>query len=60
MKELAVHTVEKMLGLKLFMLSFIVLSLTLAKPAARLSSRKKWARSKSLVSWANTILKPKS
>jgi hypothetical protein len=34
MKEFTVQTVEKMLGLKLLMLSFIVLSLTLAKPAA--------------------------
>lgn len=34
MKELPVKVVEKMLGLKLLLLSFIVLSLTLAKPAA--------------------------
>lgn len=34
MKEFTVQSVEKMLGLKLFLLSFIVLSLTLAKPAA--------------------------
>lgn len=34
MKELSIQTVEKMLGIKLFLLSFIVLSLTIAKPAA--------------------------
>ena len=34
MKEFPVKVVEKMLGLKLLMLSAIVLSLTLAKPAA--------------------------
>jgi len=34
MKEFPVHTMEKMLGLKLLMLSTVVLSLTLAKPAA--------------------------
>lgn len=33
MKEFSVQTVEKMLGLKLLMLSALVLSLTLAKPA---------------------------
>jgi len=34
MKEFSIQTVEKMIGLKLLLLSFIVLSLTLAKPAA--------------------------
>lgn len=34
MKEFPVHTMEKMLGLKLLVLSMVVLSLTLAKPAA--------------------------
>ncbi len=34
MKEFPVRIMEKVLGIKLFMLSFIVLSLTLAKPAA--------------------------
>lgn len=34
MKEFTFKTVEKMLGLKLFLLSAVVLSLTLAKPAA--------------------------
>lgn len=34
MKDFPVKVVEKMLGLKLLMLSFIVLSLTLAKPSA--------------------------
>ena len=34
MKEFPVQTVEKMLGLKLLILSTVVLSLTLAKPAA--------------------------
>ena len=34
MKEFTVQAVEKMLGLKLLLLSFIVLSLPLAKPAA--------------------------
>lgn len=34
MKEFPVKVVEKMLGLKLLILSALVLSLTLAKPAA--------------------------
>ena len=34
MKEFSVTVVEKMLGLKLLLLSAIILSLTLAKPAA--------------------------
>lgn len=34
MKEFSATVVEKMLGLKLLLLSVIVLSLTLAKPAA--------------------------
>ena len=34
MKEFPVRTIEMMLGLKLLMLSTLVLSLTLAKPAA--------------------------
>jgi hypothetical protein len=37
MKEFNIQTVEKMLGLKLLVLSFIVFSLTLAKPAAILA-----------------------
>ncbi|TWJ19728.1 hypothetical protein JN12_01529 [Geobacter argillaceus] len=37
MKDLPVKFVEKLLGLKLLILSVIVLSLTLAKPAAILA-----------------------
>ncbi len=34
MKEFSIQTMEKMLGLKMLILSFTVLSLTLARPAA--------------------------
>ncbi len=34
MKEISVQTVEKVLGLKLLILSALVLSMTLAKPTA--------------------------
>ena len=34
MKEFSIQNVEKVLGLKLLLLSFVIFSLTLAKPAA--------------------------